>query len=87
MNNYRLKELMENHGLDVTQVADMIGVSQWTVRNWVRPKATKGYRAMPDIAIKALEMSIVVRPLMELETPISEDDHPDLVFLPAVTAH
>jgi DNA integrity scanning protein DisA with diadenylate cyclase activity len=84
-NNERLMSLMDDHGLDSSQVATMIGVSPWTVRNWKRSQSARGYRTMPDMAIKALEMNIALRPLMELEKPISEDDHLDLVFLPAVT--
>ena len=86
MNNHRLNELMDDYGLDSHQVANMIGVSPWTVRNWRRSESARGYRSMPDMAIKALEMNISLTPLMELETPISGGNHPDLVFLPAVTS-
>lgn len=78
MNNLRLAQLMEDHGLDTSQVASMLAVSPYTVRNWRRPVTTKGYRSMPDMAIRALETNIAVARLMELETPIwtnSREDH------------
>lgn len=83
LNNERLIELMETHTLNLSQVAEMIGVSRWTVRNWTRPQSTKGFRRMPDLAIKALEMSIFAMSLQEQEKPTSVDDHPDLEFVPA----
>lgn len=77
MNNLRLTELMESHGLDNTQVANMLSISPHTVRNWTRPITTKGYRSMPDLAIKALETNIAIAHLLELEMPISTDDRED----------
>lgn len=87
MNNQRLNELMDDYGLDSHQVAKMLGVSPWTVRNWRRSQQARGFRAMPDMAIRALEMNISLTPLMELETPISTDDHEDHESSPDGVAH
>lgn len=83
MNNQILIELMGEHQLTVPQVAELLGVSRWTVRNWVRPPHTSSYRKMPDIALKALEMSISREQEPEPKKPTSEVDLPDLVFSPA----
>lgn len=86
-NNQLLKELMNTYQLTVTDVSELLAMSPWTVKNWVRPCMSKGFRKMPDIALMALEMSISRRLKPEQETPTSESDHPDLEFLPADTAH
>ena len=82
-NNQTLIELMQLHQLTVTDVAGLIAVSPWTVKNWVRPSASKGFRKMPDIALMALAMSIEKESLPVQETPTSSDDHQVLEFLPA----
>ena len=85
-NNQLLKEWMEQYQLTVTDVAERISMSPWTVKNWVRPSMTKGFRRMPDIAITALRMSISQDLERELETPTSDSDLPDLEFLPGGAA-
>ena len=62
-------------------------VSPWTVKNWMRPSISKGFRKMPDMALMALLMSIEKSFPPELETPISDDDLPDLEFLPGPDSH
>lgn len=82
-NNQALIELMQRHQLTATDVARLIAVSPWTVKNWVRPSMSKGFRKMPDIALMALAMSIEKELLSAPETPTSSDDHQVLEFLPA----
>ena len=86
-NNQHLKQLMRDYQLTATQVAEQIAVSPWTVKNWVRPSSTKGFRKMPDMALRALLMSIDRADRPEPETPILDDDLPDLEFLPAGDLH
>lgn len=81
--NQRLIEIMEEHGLSITQVARLINVSPWTVKNWRRAGLSGGFRRMPDVALRALEMSVLQDPKQGSETPTSKSGHPDLVFLPA----
>ena len=85
-NNQHLKQLMKDYQLTATQVAEQIAVSPWTVKNWVRPSMSKGFRRMPDIALMALRMSMSQERQPEQETPTSENDLPDPEFLPADTA-
>ena len=82
-NNQRLVEIMQEHELSITQVAKLIDVSPWTVKNWRRAGLSGGFRRMPDVALRALEMSVLREPQQESKTPTSKSDLPDLVFLPA----
>lgn len=85
-NNQVLVEWMKEHQLTVTDVAELLSMSPWTVKNWVRPSMSKGFRKMPDIALMALRMSMSQERQPEQETPTSENDLPDPEFLPADTA-
>ena len=85
-NNQVLVEWMKEHQLTVTDVAELLSMSPWTVKNWVRPSMSKGFRKMPDIALMALRMSMSQERQPERETPTSENDLPDPEFLPADTA-
>lgn len=82
-NNLRLIEIMQEHELSITQVAKLIDVSPWTVKNWRRAGLSGGFRRMPDVALRALEMSVLRDPQQGSKTPTSKSDLPDLVFLPA----
>lgn len=78
-NNEKLKNLMQETGITTQEVASAIGVSKWTVRNWIRPPASSGWRKMPDVAFMALAMSIAVNDLLESKTPTSDSDPLDPV--------
>lgn len=82
-NNQALVQLMQQHQLTVAQVAEILEMSPWTVKNWVRPSLSKGFRKMPDLALKVLLMSTEQLPQQEQETPTSSTGRPDLEFLPA----
>lgn len=86
-NNQALVQLMQQYQLTVTQVAEILEMSPWTVKNWVRPSLSKGFRKMPDLALKVLLMSTEQLPQPEQETPTSDTDLPDLEFLPAGKTH
>lgn len=86
-NNLELIHLMRQYQLTAGDVAERIAVSPWTVKNWMRPSISKGFRRMPDMALMALLMSIEKSFPPELETPISDNDLPDLEFLPGPDSH
>lgn len=86
-NNEKLKHLMQENGIAVQDIASAIGVSKWTVRNWIRPQASSGWRKMPDVAFTALVMSIAVSDLMGSEKPTSDTDPLDLVSAQELLTH
>lgn len=81
-NNPQLVQLMKEYQLTAADVAERIAVSPWTVKNWMRPSVSKGFRKVPDMALMALRMSIEKSFPPEPETPTSDNDRPDLEFLP-----
>jgi hypothetical protein len=81
-NNLQLMQLMKEYQLTAADVAGRIAVSPWTVKNWMRPSVSKGFRKVPDMALMALRMSIEQSSPQEQETPTSDGDLPDLEFLP-----
>lgn len=87
INNEKLKNLMRETGITTQEVASAIGVSKWTVRNWIRPRASSGWRKMPDVAFTALVMSIAVSDIMGSETPTSDTDPLDLVSAQELLTH
>ena len=76
--NQNIMAMMDNYQLSVTEVAELLEMSPWTVRNWVRPSPTKGYRKAPELAVKALERSILEFGLSAKEKPTSKKDLADL---------
>lgn len=86
-NNEKLKHLMQENGIAVQDIASAICVSKWTVRNWIRPQASSGWRKMPDVAFTALVMSIAVSDLMGSEKPTSDNDPLDLVSAQELLTH
>jgi transposase len=57
-NQYKLKMAMLQHNLSVEKVAEDTEVKIQTVRTWLYAVNKVGYRAMPDMAIKLLELQI-----------------------------
>lgn len=75
--NQNIIQMMDDYQLSVTEVAELLEMSPWTVKNWIRPSPTKGYRKAPELAVKALERSILEFGLSAKEKPISKNDLAD----------
>ena len=58
-----LKELMEQQGVNQLQLADMLGVRQSQVSNWLNGKSMPGYHSMRMLSIK---MKISADELLEV---------------------
>jgi hypothetical protein len=57
----RLRILMHQHDLALSDVAAMTSSSLHTVRSWLKPETVKSYRAMPDHRLWLLDHEIVQR--------------------------
>lgn len=55
-NNKKLRTLVDDYGITRTQVADLIGVSPETVKNWLRGEASANYRKMPSYALELIKI-------------------------------
>ena len=75
--NQSIIRLMDEYQLSVTEVAELLEMSPWTVKNWIRPSPTKGYRKAPELAVKALKRSILEFGLSAKEKPTSKIDLAD----------
>lgn len=55
-NNKQLRTLVEEYELTRTQVADLIGVSPETVKNWLRSETSPNHRKMPAYALELIKI-------------------------------
>ena len=53
-NNEQIEKIMAARGLSPRQVADILGVSPFTVVSWMRPATSKARRKAPRMALVAL---------------------------------
>jgi len=56
--NERLRLILTNQGMTIQTMADLIGVSYHTARNWTRNPSTANYRTMPPTAMELLELKL-----------------------------
>jgi len=54
-NNQKLLKLMFEHGLDATEVAEMLGVMRISVYRWRAKPGTTAHYPMPDKKLKKLQ--------------------------------
>lgn len=47
-NNVELRQLVDRHGMTRSEIADWTQTSPHTVKNWLRPQTSGGFRAMPS---------------------------------------
>ena len=47
-NNLELRRLVDRHGMTRSEIADWTQTSPHTVKNWLRPQTSGGFRAMPS---------------------------------------
>ncbi len=60
MNNRdRLIELISEHELERSELADMLKVKQETVNNWLLSNESKHHEEVPEMAIELLEIKLV----------------------------
>jgi len=55
-NNRKLRALVDSYGITRTQVADLIGVSPETVKNWLRSESSANHRKMPSYALELIKI-------------------------------
>jgi transposase-like protein len=55
-NNKELRKLVEDYGITRTQVADLIGASPETVKNWLRSEDSANFRKMPSYALELIKI-------------------------------
>ncbi len=56
--NERLMELMRKHGLSLREVAELLYVTERTVKSWRAPDDTENYRNMPKAYVELLEIKL-----------------------------
>ncbi len=73
-----IRKLKSDYKLRVKDIAELIGTSENTVRNWLGDPAKGRYRVAPDMAAICLSYALHLRKLgfdpLEPETPTSDDD-------------
>jgi transposase len=47
MNNSKLRQIKEEHGLTYRDIAEICDVSYWTVKSWLLQPESSNYRNMP----------------------------------------
>jgi len=57
-NNEQLIQLMEERQLNKYQIAQIIGVSDETVKAWRKTPGTVGHRKMSDMAMELLKIKL-----------------------------
>ena len=57
-NNRELKRLVEKHGLTRNQIADMLGASPNTVKNWLRSETAVNHTLMPTYALDLIRIRV-----------------------------
>jgi len=57
-NNTKLEELMRSHDLNRKDIQEILHVPRETVRNWLLPIESTGYRPMPGMAIELLKLKL-----------------------------
>jgi DNA-binding transcriptional regulator YiaG len=55
--NQQLIEIIEKNSLTRAEISDILGVSIYTVKNWLLPEKSSGFRACPKMAIKLLNIT------------------------------
>ena len=53
-NQQKLKQLRDEHGLHYKQIAEIAGVSWYTVKSWLLHPGSKAYRGVSDETIDKL---------------------------------
>ena len=51
-------ELMRKHGLSLREVAELLYVTERTVKSWLDPDDTENYRNMPKAYVELLEIKL-----------------------------
>ena len=59
----RLRALMESHQLSRATVANILGVSDWTVRSWLTDSHAHSHRKMSPPMLRLLELELTASPL------------------------
>lgn len=76
-----IRNLKSEYRLRVKDIAQLIGTSENTVRNWLGDPEKGRYRVAPDMAAICLMYALQLRKLgfdpLEPETPTSDDGPPD----------
>ena len=57
-NNLELEALMQSHELARRDIQEILHVPRETVRNWLLPIESSGYRPMPGMAIELLKLKL-----------------------------
>ncbi len=57
-NAHKLRQLKEEHGLVNADIAQLLGVSIYTVRSWLRQSQSEAYRPMGDRELEFLNLKL-----------------------------
>lgn len=58
--NDNLHKLIQEHGLDIPRVAELVHASEFTVRSWLRPVTNASHRTMPAATMELLRIKLGV---------------------------